>query len=181
MSEVRATQNEASFIEQPVVFKGEDDPALLKQIEALRLEVWGELVGTELAVKRFGLDPFDNKAWHVAYLDEGSVIASGRLIIATCQSDVPDLCSFGPYLDLMEYPTGFLNRLLVARMFRGRGMAPSLIRARIRLALEHGVTNLWAESQSHTVPSMEKHGFREVGPSLDKLIVGDWRVMRRNT
>jgi predicted GNAT family N-acyltransferase len=181
MSEVLRTQNEASVIGQPVVFRGEDDPALLERIEALRLDVWGELIGAELAVKRFGLDPFDNKAWHIAYLEEGDVVASSRLIIASCQSDVPDLCSFGPYLDLMEYPIGVLNRLLVDRMYRGRGMAPSLIRARIRLAHEHGVTDLWAESQSHTVPSMEQHGFREVGPSLDKSVVGDWRIMRRNT
>lgn len=164
---------------QQVVFKGEDDAALLKRIEAFRLDVWGDLIGARLAAKRFGLDSFDYKAWHIAYIEEDSLIASGRLIIATCQSGVPDLCSFRPYLGLMEYPICILNRLLVDRMYRGRGMATSINRDRIKLSREHGVNSLWVEVQSNRVPSMKRLGFFDVGPSLDKSIVGDWRIMCR--
>jgi len=139
------------------------------------------LISAKLAVKRFGLDSFDYKAWHIAYLEESGVIASGRLIIATCQSGVPDICSFRPYIDLMEYPIGILNRLLVDQMYREKSMATSINRDRIALARDHGVADLWVEIQSHRVPSLEKLGFCDVGPSLDKSIVGDWRIMRRNT
>jgi predicted GNAT family N-acyltransferase len=173
--------NEAPVMQQLVVFKGEDDPALLERIGEFRLDVWGELVGASLAVKRFGLDSFDYKAWHVAYLDEGGVIASGRLIITTCQPDVPDLCSFRPYLGLMEYPVGILNRLVVDRKYRGMGMATSINTDRIKLARDHGVTDLWVEIQAHRAPSMKQLGFCDVGPSLDESIIGDWRIMRRNT
>lgn len=174
-------QNEAPVMQQVVVFKGEDDPALLERIEAFRLDVWGELVGARLAVKRFGLDSFDDKAWHIVYLEEDRLIASGRLIIATCQSGVPDPCSFRPYLDLMEYPIGIMNRLLVDRLYRGKGMATSINRDRIKLARDHGVAGLWVEVQAHRVPSMEQLGFFEVGQSLDESIVGDWRIMSRDT
>jgi len=173
--------NETAIMQQVVVFKGEDAPALLERIEAFRLDMWGELIGARLAVKRFGLDSFDDKAWHIAYLEEDCLVASGRLIIATCQSGVPDLCSFRPYLGLMEYPIGILNRLLVDREYRGRGMGTSINRERIKLARDHGVTGLWVEVQAHRAPSMEQLGFFEVGPSLDESIVGDWRIMRRDT
>jgi hypothetical protein len=174
-------QNRETEIQQMVVFKGEDDPALLKRIEKLRLEVWGELVGARLAAKRFGLDSFDYKAWHIAYIDDSDLIASGRLIIATCESGVPDLCSFRPYLGHMEYPIGILNRLFVNRTCRGRGMATCINEARIKLAHDYGVTSIWVEVQLHRAPSMERLGFFDVGPSLDKSVVGDWRIMRRNT
>jgi predicted GNAT family N-acyltransferase len=180
MNEASVIQ-EAPVIQRVAIFKGESDPALLKRIEAFRLKVWSECIGVRLAVKRFGLDSFDYKAWHIAYLEEGSVIASGRLIMANCQSGVPDLCSFSPFLGLMEYPIGILNRLVVDRMYRGRGMATSINRDRIRLAREHGVTDLWVEIQLHRVPSMGQLGFYVVGPSQDKSIAGDWCIMRRNT
>ena len=165
---------------QQVVFKGEDDPALLKRIEAFRLHVWGELVGARRAAKRFGLDSFDYKAWHIAYIEEGGLVASGRLIIATCQSGVPDLCSFRPYLGLMEFPVGILNRLLVDPMYRRQGLATSINKDRIKLARDHGVAGLWVEIQSNRVLSMKRLGFFDIGPSLDKTIIGDWRIMCRS-
>ena len=174
-------QDRETGIRQMVVFKGEDDPALLQRIEKFRLEVWGELVGARLAAKRFGLDSFDYQAWHIAYIEDSDLIASGRLIIATCESGVPDLCSFRPYLDQMEYPIGILNRLFVNKVFRGRGMASSINKARIKLAHDHGINSIWVEVQLHRAPSMERLGFFDVGPSLDKSVVGDWRIMRRNT
>jgi len=181
VNEAAVIQNEAPVIQKVVVFKGGEDPALLKRIEAFRLDGWSELITAKLAARRFGLDSFDYKAWHIAYFGEGGVIASGRLIIATHQSGVPDICSFRPYLGLMEYPIGMLNRLLVDRIYRGRGMATSINRDRIALARDHGVADLWVEIQSHRVASMEQLGFCDVGPSLDKSIIGDWRIMRRNT
>jgi len=181
MKKASAIQKNKASVMQQVVFKGEDEPALLKRIEAFRLDVWGELIGTRLAVKRFGLDSFDYKAWHIAYIEEDSLIASGRIIIATCQSGVPDLCSFTPYIGLMEYPIGILNRLLVDRMYRSRGIATSINRGRIKLARGYGVAGLWVEVQSYRVPSMERLGFYDVGPSLDKAITGDWRIMCWNT
>jgi predicted GNAT family N-acyltransferase len=172
--------NEAPAVEQVLVFKGNEDPVLLKRIETLRLGVWNHLISSRLAVRRFGLDPFDYKAWHIAYLEKGSVIASGRLFIATRPYDMPDHCSFSPYHGLMRYPTGILNRLVVDRMYRGRNLATNINKDRIRLAREHGVTDLWVEVQSHRAPSLEQLGFSDVGPSLDKSIVGDWRIMRGN-
>jgi len=181
VNEASITLIGAPVVQQVVVFKGGGDPALLKRIEAFRLEEWGNLIGAKLALKRFGLDSFDHKAWHIAYLEEGGVIASGRLIIATCQSDVPDICSFKPYLGVMEYPVGILNRLLVDRMCRGRGLATGINMERIGLARDHGVADLWVEVQSYRVPAMEQLDFCDVGPSLDKSIIGDWRIMRRST
>ena len=166
-------------IQQPLVFRGRDDVTLLERIEVLRLGVWSEFISTTMAIRRFGLDPFDREAWHIVYLEGDNVIASGRLIIATCQSAVPDHCSFSNYHGLMSYPSGILNRLVVDRRYRRRGMANRINRDRIRLAEDNGVRDLWIEIQSDRLSAMEQLGFSDVGPSLDESVGGQWRIMRR--
>jgi len=169
-----------AVLQEALIFKGEDNPALLKQIEALRLAVWSDLTTVSVARKRFGLDQLDDRAWHVVHFDENTIIAAGRLIIAESRSGVPDLCSLNPYLDLMEFPVGVMNRLFVNRTHRGKGIAQGIIRERIKLAHELGVFDLWVEARSAAAPSLEQHGFCDIGPSADTSITGEWRIFRRH-
>lgn len=164
----------------PLLFKGSDNPGMLGQIEALRLYVWRRLIDTEVAYRRFAVDEFDNKAWHIAYLSEGRIIASGRVIIVAGKEDIPDLCSFAPYLEHMKLPIAVLNRLVVHPKHCRKGLGRQLYRDRIELASRKGVDDVWVEVQENRVGSMRRLGFKEVGPSQDKTIKGDWRIMRRS-
>ncbi len=162
------------------IFRGDEAPDFLKRVEKHRLETWGRVVDRVAASARFGLDHFDSDAWHIIYSEENKIIGSGRLIIATSRQDVPDLCSFEPYLSRMCFPLGVMNRLAVHWKHRNKGIARQINLKRIQLANDKRATELWVEVQSHMVPVMENLGFKDEGPSLDETIVGEWRVLRNN-
>ncbi|MGD8674052.1 MAG: GNAT family N-acetyltransferase [Thiogranum sp.] len=164
----------------PLLFKGSDNIDMLREIEKFRLTVWSRVIDAKTASERFGMDQFDHAGWHVAYRDQGKIIASGRLIVVTEQAAVPDLCSFGPYVERMHFPIGILNRLVVHWEHSGNGLGRRLNVERLELAARHGAAEVWVEVQSGRVPSMQRLGFEEVGPSQDTTIVGDWRIMRRS-
>lgn len=172
--------SETQVMDKVIVFRGNKNASLLKQIEELRIKVWGELIGARASSVRFGLDIFDYSAWHIVHMYRGRIAASGRLIIVADCSDIPDLCSFAPYLDSMIPPIGFLNRLVVDQLSRRKGISVSIINERIRLARKLEVTDLWVETQACRVASMERMGFRVVGKSLDKSVDGDWQIMRKS-
>jgi len=163
-----------------LIFKGSDNVDMLREIETLRLNVWHRLIDAKVASRRFGIDQCDYDGWHVVHRHAGNIIASGRLIVAVDQAHVPDLCSFGPYLEGADFPIGIMNRLVVHWEHSGKGLGRRLNVERLELAARQGAREVWVEVQSHRVPSMQGLGFEEVGPSEDVTIVGDWRIMRRN-
>ena len=167
-------------MKDPLIFKGSDNINMLREIEKFRLTVWSRVIDTKAASSRFGIDQFDHDGWHVAYQDRGNIIASGRLIIASEQAAVPDRCSFGPYVERMQFPIGVLNRLVVHGEYSGNGLGMRLNVERLELAARQGAAEVWVEVQNSRVPSMQHLGFEEVGPSQDITIVGDWRIMRRS-
>jgi predicted GNAT family N-acyltransferase len=160
-----------------VFFKGSDNPEALMQVESFRLDVWKEILDHEAASARFGLDQFDYESWHFLYLKAGNIIGCGRLIIAENEQEVPDLCSFKPYLDRMRYPMGVMNRLVVHRDYRGNGVAQNINQQRVSFSCERSVADIWIEVQAQRCQTMERFGFELMGPSLDKTIPGDWRIM----
>jgi len=167
-------------MKDPLIFKGSDNIDMLREIEKFRLSVWSRVIDARTASSRFGIDQFDHDGWHVAYRDQGNIIASGRLIIASEQAGVPDRCSFGPYVERMHFPIGILNRLVVHWEHSGNGLGRRLNVDRLQLAARQGAAEVWVEVQSSRVSSMRTLGFEEVGPSQDITIAGDWRIMRRS-
>lgn len=163
------------------IFRGSDNPGMLREIEAFRLYVWSRLIDAEVAARRFSIDPFDYAGWHVVHLGKDAIIASSRLIIAAEESQVPERCSFGPYLRHMRYPMGILNRLVVHPEHSGNGLGRRLNVARIELAARQGVDAVWVEVQTCRLASMRGLGFEDMGPSQDTTIDGDWRIMRKLT
>lgn len=160
-----------------LIFKGSENTRLLKEIEALRFDVWGRIIDPEIAASRFSLDQYDHEGWHIAYLDNDKVITSGRLMIAIDGTSMPDLCSFEPYLELMSFPVGVLNRLVVHWQYAKKGHGTKNICDRIELATSLGAKQVWIEEQSKGVSLLSKLGFKEMGPSFDRSIDGDWRIM----
>ena len=169
---------EVPKIDDMVIIKGSEDVALLNQIEVFRIQVWAEIVGAETAIHRFSLEPSDFTSWHFVHLYEGKIIACARLTLAASILEAPDACSFGPYHCDMQFPLATLNRLVVDGNFRSKGLAAAINVERIRFAKELGVRELWVEVANKGIMSMEILGFSEVGPSADKTIQGDWKIMR---
>ena len=161
-----------------VIFKGRDDPEALMEVESFRLGVWEEILDHKAASERFSLDQFDYDSWHFLHMNKGCIIGCGRLIIADSELHVPDLCSFKPYLNRMRYPLGVMNRLVVHQDYRGNGVAHNINRQRVSFACERSVADIWIEVQAQRCQTMERFGFEQMGPSLDKTIPGDWRIMR---
>jgi len=158
-------------------FLGHDRPELLTLIEALRLKEWDHVVGPEHSAQRFGLDRFDGQAWHIVHLSNHAAIASGRLYCCDARADVPDRQSFGPYLDRMGFPAGFLNRLVVDEQYRNRGFGTHIDAARIQLARQRSQKALWVEAEQWRVPHLQRLGFTVIGPSMDTSIAGDWHIL----
>jgi len=167
-------------VKKKLVFKGNDNPGMLRRIEEFRLDVWRRIIDAEVAADRFCLDPFDYDGWHVVHLDQNEIIGSGRLIIAGDHSGVPDLCSFEPYTQHVSYPMGVMNRLVVHHEYTCNGVGGQLSLERIELAREQGVVDIWVEIQGPRMSSMEQMGFQDMGPSHDTAIEGVWRIMRRS-
>jgi predicted GNAT family N-acyltransferase len=169
----------ARTVQRVAIFRGEDEPRLLERIQNLRLDVWGQLMGGAAAARRFGQGAHDDKAWHVVYMEDGMLIAAGRLLLADTPDQVPDACSFAPYLEQMQFPCGILNRLVVSPRYQGRRLAREITLERIRCARECGAREVWVEVQAQRVSAMQRYGFVEVGRSLDETVAGDWRILRR--
>ena len=166
-------------MDDKVVFKGSENTHLLKRIEVLRFDVWGRLIDPETAVARFALDQFDHEGWHVAYLDDDLIIASGRLMFSTDKNSVPDLCSLEPFVKQMTFPIGVLNRLVVHWEYSKNGLGTENMRDRVKLATTLGARQVWVEEQSKGISLLSQQGFQEMGPSQDKSVKGDWRIMCR--
>ncbi len=164
-----------------VIFKGEEDTDLLQRIGEFRLRVWCGLIDAAVARQRFRLDQFDYAGWHVADLRDGEIVGCGRLCGARAAGEIPDSCSFGPYLDQMRYPVGVLNRLAIHPEFCGNGLSRRVVSARVELACELGFEEVWVEAQRQRVVSMQRLGFEDKGASSDTSVDGEWRILRKKT
>lgn len=162
-----------------LIFKGEERVAMLRQIEAFRLNVWRQLIGADAATARFATERFDYTGWHIVHRSRGEIIATGRLLVVDELEQVPDLCSFAPYVKRMDFPIGFLNRLVVHPMHRRKGLGRRVNSQRLELSERLGVREVWVEVQDNRVGSMQRLGFEEVGRSHDSTISGNWRILRK--
>jgi GNAT superfamily N-acetyltransferase len=125
------------------------DADLLQQAFALRRQVWAELPGVDSqSALSGGLDDgFDATGLHWVVVAEGSVIASARLCLCDSLAALPDAYVFRDAADEVPLPTSAINRLVVHRDYRGRGLASRL--DSIRLAESRGrgcasVTACWS-------------------------------------
>ncbi|MFL6241843.1 MAG: hypothetical protein ACJ73V_02315, partial [Acidimicrobiia bacterium] len=73
-----------------------DDGDVLTGVGALRLEAWGRIIGQDAAEARFGIDDHDAGAWHCLVLDDGALVAAGRLTVHPSLDDLPESTTFGP-------------------------------------------------------------------------------------
>ena len=157
-----------------------DTPELgLDEIEALRLQVWSDMIGPQRARQRFLSDPVDHAAWHLGLRHGPILVACGRLSFHQTRETVPDQVSFGPVLDRFRFPCCLMNRLVVHPSHRSQGATRSIDAARIRLAGELGAVETWVEAQERRAHKLRHLGFAIVCPSGDREIAGEWLILRK--
>jgi len=155
-----------------------NDGDVLTAVGSLRLEAWGRIIGRDAAEARFGVDHHDADAWHCLVLDDGALVAAGRLTVHASPDDLPESTSFGPYLGQMRVPFGLASRLVVHPAHQRRGHAARIIVDRLALAAELGLLEVWGETRRHQLHGLTRHGYEPVGPSSDHSVPGEWVVLR---
>jgi len=158
------------------VFKGRSNYNMLKELERFRIDVWSRIILPNIAGQRFGLDSFDMFAWHVVVADKGRILGSARLIIADSFLDIPDMCSFNPYIKQMHYPVAFMNRLVVGEQYRSNGVGKRLNRKRDELVVLSHAHEVWIEAEKNRHVSLLQNNYRHIGPSADESVDGDWSI-----
>jgi GNAT superfamily N-acetyltransferase len=154
------------------------DRDLLAAIGALRLRVWGPIIGRNAASSRFGVDEHDANAWHSVVFEDGVLVAAGRLTIHRDLDNVPEWTSFGPYADQMRVPLGLAGRLVVHPGHERRGFAERIIVDRLEHATGHGLREVWGETRRNQVGGLTRHGYELVGSSSDQSVPGEWVILR---
>jgi hypothetical protein len=158
--------------------RGNDDGDVLTAVGALRLEAWGRILGPGAAAARFGVDHDDAGAWHCLVLDDGVLVAAGRLTVHSTLDDLPESTSFGPYLGRMRAPLGLASRLVVHPAHQRRGHAARIIVDRLALAAELDLHEVWGETRRQQVNGLTRHGYEPLGPSPDDSVPGEWVILR---
>ena len=155
-----------------------NDGDVLRTVSALRLEAWGRVLGHDAAAARFSVDHHDADAWHCLVFDESVPVAAGRLTVHSSVDDLPEMTSFGPYLEQMRVPLGLASRLVVHPAHQRRGHAARIIVDRLALAAELDLLEVWGEARRHKVHGLTRHGYEPIGPSPDDSVPGEWVILR---
>jgi GNAT superfamily N-acetyltransferase len=155
-----------------------NDGEMLTAVGALRLEAWGRILGPGAAAARFGVDDDDTRAWHCLVLDEGMLVAAGRLTVHSSVDALPESTSFGPYLEQMRVPLGLASRLVVHPAHQRRGHAARIIVERLVLAADLDLNEVWGETRRHKVNGLTRYGYEPMGPSVDDSVPGEWVILR---
>jgi predicted GNAT family N-acyltransferase len=101
---------------------------------AIRYAVFVEEQGVPVELE---WDDQDEPSWHaVAYADDGTPVATGRLL-----------------------PDGHIGRMAVLASARGTGVGATVLQALMGKAVELGYAELVLNAQSHAAPFYERAGF----------------------
>lgn len=130
--------------------------------QRLRYEVWSA-EGVELTKPETGMiaDSHDDHAMHWGVFDGTRLVGAARLCLHETLAEGPDGDLFTGLN--IPAPVASMNRLVVAKSHRGRGIAKELDQMRIRQGLEWGVRAILVapkvNSQSR-IGSLEAQGFQ---------------------
>ena len=115
-----------------------DDRSMMEQIGILRVRAWATEV-PEIRGQSLWLDLADQHARHWAMIDDTKLVASARMSVHQCITEVPDADDYeGVFTTIPPCPIASLNRLVVAPEARGRGFSTQLDRVRLDAAEQMG-------------------------------------------
>lgn len=119
-------------------------PEELRAAFDLRFEVFCDEQGVPVEME---LDEHDADALHLVAVEDGTVLATCRLLL------VDDIVKFG--------------RLVVAQSARRRGIAADMLAESEQRAREMGATRMWLSAQTYAQPLYEQAGYIAYGDLYD--------------
>jgi predicted GNAT family N-acyltransferase len=122
-----------------------DDKNLLNQVFKLRHTVFVNEQGVPPELER---DEFDKSAYHAAVIQNGEVIAAGRLVI--------------------KGVSGKIGRMAVKKEWRGKGIGSLILQKLLQIGKEKKITCFYLHAQLQAVPFYRKHGFAPVGEIFEE-------------
>lgn len=128
----------------------------------LRYEIWKDEAALKPEIHARGsiTDEHDAHARHWAVLQEERIVAAARMCIHDLQEETPDSPAFSQIR--LRSPIATLNRLVVHRSVRRRGLAALLDVCRIGAARRVGAECVVGTAAQARIPSLERLGFRRL-------------------
>lgn len=142
------------------------DPALIAQIQRLRVQVWraadqlapGALPGGVAA------DPHDDHAQHVAVIVDGRPVAAARFCFHSRVEDLSDPEAYARLEGDAPAPIASYNRMVVDPAWQGRRLSTALDELVVLAALGLGARSILGFCTLRRARSLEPLGFRPAGP-----------------
>jgi GNAT superfamily N-acetyltransferase len=141
------------------------DTSIMKEIGALRLEVWrGETtVNESLFPTGLWIEPLDSLARHWIARAESKIIAAARLTVHLTLEENPD----GPWWieHGLQVPLPVANfcKLVVHKNYRGRGLGHAFDRIRLEAAREMGARSIIVTASEKNSKLLMELGFEDTG------------------
>jgi predicted GNAT family N-acyltransferase len=121
---------------------------------AIRYAVFVEEQGVPVELE---WDDQDEPSWHaVAYADDGTPVATGRLL-----------------------PDGHIGRMAVLASARGGGVGATVLQALMGKAVELGYGELVLNAQAHAAPFYERAGFATSGEPFEEAGIAHVEMRKR--
>lgn len=142
-------------------------PDYIHEIGRLRVEAWKETPGVnpELFSGEEWLDEKDPVSFHWGMFDNGKLIAASRLSIVDEIEKLPWLDSmmkFNPF-EVLRTPVASLNRQVIKKEYRGKGLTRYIDEIRIEKARIEGAKCVIGEPVKIRINSLKKLGFEYLG------------------
>ncbi|NRA46506.1 MAG: GNAT family N-acetyltransferase [Oligoflexales bacterium] len=161
-----------------------NDSNFLKTISKFRVDIWNyensefcNVLGCDYMFE--GLD-FNSE--HYVIIAEGKLAAAARLSFHSKLETIPDWNAFSNLHQLLQFPVGSINRMVVHPEFRGRGFSKILTAIRLKRCLDSGMRSiacLAIGSRKETLinAGFNYYGIAEKHAAIDHAIPNEMNIM----
>jgi hypothetical protein len=142
-------------------FVGKDAPDLLRKIGEFRVNVWrsDEKIISEIDGLDSWIGPFDRKGIHWVVMANNVIVASASLSLHQDRDHFPDYQDWVDIKSHIKPPFSSMNRLVVNRAFRKKGIAAALDRMRIEESMHHNVSSIIVQTREERLRLLERQSF----------------------
>ena len=160
------------------------DNNLLKTISKFRVDIWNhensefcQVLGCD-----YMFEGLDFSSEHYVIIAEGKLAAAARLSFHSKLETIPDWQSFANMHQLLRFPVGSINRMVVHPDFRGRGFSKILTSIRLKRCLEAGMKSITCLAIGDRKNSLINVGFNHYGvaekrAAVDHAIPSEMNIM----
>ena len=160
------------------------DNNFLKTISKFRVDIWNyensefcDVLGCD-----YMFEGLDFSSEHYVVISEGRLAAAARLSFHSKFETIPDWNTFSNLHQLLRFPVGAINRMVVHPDFRGRGFSKILTAIRLKRCQEEGMKSVACLAIGNRKKTLLKAGFcfygiAEKHNEIDHAIPNEMNIM----